>query len=186
MNKDEQLFFKFLSKLAYMCNYELDEFTISLYDQALSPFGYESCAGAVMEIIMTRKSRDLFPSIMELKEKIDPRVNKRSDAIAVANRIIDTFGKWKLRYNKDPEQFKAWFIDLVGLKEWNTVQRMGGYKRLYEEWAMTDNLTAFRAQLRDSALSVLDHNEAAETKDRVSLGSSKLEQLVGTTIKTIK
>ena len=181
MAEEYALFFKALHALAKLCRFELDETTLDLYERHLGPLGFRQVAFAIEDIAANRKTNEPFPSIREIREKIHPEVSNRSVADDVANRLIAAFKKhgsnWGAGYYREQghyfeartseglknfDTFQEAFFAEVGEVGWQTVQRMGGYSSVCGEWGMSENPSAFRAQLRDMVQSIIEQAKAGK------------------------
>ena len=84
-------FMKLLNLLARVCDFELDKEVIAIYDQKLSPYGYENVNKALKDIFAARGGRDPFPSIAEVVRNINNEASSRSQAENVVSIIFVTF-----------------------------------------------------------------------------------------------
>ena len=183
MSKSEEyaLFFHALNNLAKICKFQLDPELIDLYERHLASLGFKAVAFAIEDIAANRKTNEPFPSIREIREKIIPEVSNKSVADDVANRIIAAFRKhgsnWGAGYFassghyfeartsegvKTFNNFQEAFMAEVGEVGWQTIQRMGGYSNVCNEWGMSENPSAFRAQLRDMVQSIIEQAKAGK------------------------
>lgn len=185
---DEFEFHKQLNILAKICNFELDEQIIGIYDNALCSYGYSRVAKALSDVVVTRKSRDQFPSVAEVKQLLDKCVSSDTTAEDVVARILSAHSKhgytWPDTYHYDgfksfPSALMATCTDLG----YEIITRLGGYSRLC--WLMNNSDPGVvRAQLRRLALSVIEqmqnkpddapqlptsNTKVIESKDRPSL-----------------
>lgn len=185
----EEEFLRNLNLLAKVSDFELDKEVLSIYDQKLSTYGYENVNKALKDIFFNRGARDPFPSIAEIVKSVNCEVTSRCQSDNVASIILTTFRSWKTRYC-DNEKFEEWFIEHNGELTWAVVQKMGGYRVLYEEWNYSKNLGMLRAQIRDVATSVIELAKRGQLHTPPALpaavsNNDQLNQLVGNTIKTI-
>jgi len=187
MSKEVE-FFKMLNTLARVCDFELDKEIIALYDQKLSTYGYDNVCLALKEIFYSRGSRDQFPSIAEIVKNINSEVSSRTQSDHVANIILTTFRNWKLRHC-EREDFEKWFVEYNGEIAWTVVQKMGGYRALFDEWNYCSNLSTLRAQIRDMATSVIELAKRGQLNVPPALPKAssdpRVNELVGNTLKQI-
>lgn len=177
-DKHEVDFHKMLQILATHCHFQLNEMTISLYDRALSIYGYEEVTNALMEIFNTRRGGDRFPSVAEIKEKMGLEVSGRSLAVDCANLIFSVFNKWRDNYTSRPE-FEDHFRKTIGDLPWEVLQRMGGYRVLYKEWNECSDLAILRAQVRDAAQAVIELTKANKLNEPLRVESRSPKQIGG-------
>ena len=202
MNQAEEygLFFKALHSLAKICKFDLDEDTLDLYERHLASLGFKAVAFAIEDIAANRKTNEPFPSIREIREKIIPEVSNKSVADDVANRLIAAFKKhgsnWGSGYfstshpnnhffeARTPEgvkhfdTFQEAFLAECGEVAWQTVQRMGGYSSVCGEWGMSENPSAFRAQLRDMVQSIMEQAKAGKLNTPPALPEPQNKKLL--------
>ena len=81
MTEREEFFTKLTALAGMVSNFVLTPAIVALYDQSLSPLGYEPLCRALEQIILNRSSRDPFPSIAEIRKLIEPEVSERDDAV---------------------------------------------------------------------------------------------------------
>lgn len=173
-DRHETLFHQMIHVLAEHCNFQLNEVTVALYDDALAPFGYQRVVEAMKEIFNTRRGGDRFPSISEIREKMGVEVSPRALAVECSNRLFWVFNHWRDRFT-ELEDFEQKFRAMVGDLEWETVSRMGGYRAMYKEWSECSNLEVLRAQVRESALAILE----IQKFDALQIQGSARQQIKG-------
>ena len=178
MNRDEKQFHSLLNILAEQCNYQLSVPTIAMYDQALSKFGYAKANTALEVIFNTRRGGDRFPSVADILEKMGVIVSDRALAVDCANTIITAFRAWRMDYY-DREDFQQQYIGKVGLLQWTVLERMGGYRHGYKEWSDAADMGVFRAQLRESALAVIELTRAGHIDHDGLLEATQRKQIEG-------
>ena len=146
-------FHKMMNVLADQCGQPLDGL-IEMYDEELSPHGYERIALALKQIFRERRGGDRFPSVGDILEKINASASHKSIAINCVNRIFWTFYNWKLGYC-GMENFESEFREKIGDLEWEVVSSMGGYRNVYKEWN-EGNHGFLRSHMRETAIAILD------------------------------
>lgn len=150
---DREEFFTKLTALAGMVsNFALTPTIVALYDQSLSPLGYEPLSRALDQIIMNRSSRDPFPSISEIRKVVEPEVSERDDAVTVSSLIYKAVAK------VGPYQ-AALAREAIGEIGWLIVEREGGWMAVCESVTF-DNAGMYKAQWRDMALSIINRSKA--------------------------
>jgi hypothetical protein len=143
VNPDEKEFVDMMNGLAAMVGppFVLTEEMYALYDRLLSPLGYRNLVGALQAIIMERGSRDPFPSIKEIRERIVPEVDEESRAVSGASKILQAVGQYGY---SNLERARA----SLGDDLWGIVRVFGGWELLCQT-VNERNQTTIRAQLRD-------------------------------------
>jgi hypothetical protein len=134
-------FFTRLTALASMANFVLTEEVIELYDRMLSPGGYDSLCLALDKIILERSSRDPFPSIKEISEKLDIKISDADQAVFQANRILSSVSRFGWNNSTLARNH-------LGENAWKVVHLMGGWEKLCQSITL-ENIGMFRAQMRD-------------------------------------
>lgn len=155
----EITFHKLLQVLADQCGYHLTEVTIALYDEALAPLGYEKANHALKEIFNSRRGGDRFPSVADIKDKLGINVSRKALAIEATNLIFWAFANWKLKFCAR-EDFEQQFKEKIGPLPWEVVYCMGGYEEIYDEFMSGRDPAALRAQIRETAMAVLELHKA--------------------------
>lgn len=164
MLKPDELFLRNLNILARLSSMELSEDIIEMYDRALRPFGYARAARACEEVALERRSRDPFPSIAELREKIDPTLNPKAEAERTASAIITAVRRhgynWPQAFgdtsNESYRMFRTELALAVGEVGVAVIDEMGGWSAVAQEVGATAELTTIRAQLGRLAMSVIE------------------------------
>lgn len=147
MTKDEQEFLVRITAIAKTVpNFVLTKEVIATYDRLLAPLGYAAVNKALDDILIDRSSRDPFPSIKEIRAKVNPTLDPTSEAVRLANLIISGVSK---HGPNNLERAK----DEVGELGWQAVRLSGGWLTVCE--ALTfQNRTMMIAQIRDLILSL--------------------------------
>lgn len=154
----EESFHQHLAVLSKLCAQELDETTIRIYDEHLSArYPYPRLTEALHQIIITRRSRDPFPSCQDIEEQINPRANARLDADRVAAILIKLVRR-KGRNWRSSDELRALAGDIGAL----VVGEMGGWYSFAEQCGDTKNLETFRAQIRDLSLAIIQAAKAGK------------------------
>lgn len=174
-NSAEIQFHKLLHVLASQSNYQLNEMTIALYDEALSEFGYENVLAGLKKIFLNRKGGDRFPSVADIRNAMGVDISPRTFAVDCANLIFWAFSTYRLNYC-EREDFAEQFQAKVGQMPWNVIERMGGYRSLYNEWNEGSDRAVLRAQVRDAAMATF---ELGENLAQFALEISRKKQLGG-------
>lgn len=143
MNAQREFYGK-ITGLAVMCGFGLTPEVIGLYDKHLSALGYEALCRALDEIIVSRRSRDPFPSIAEIRERIEPKIDPESEAIEAANRIYQAV----CRISPYESEYAKAHIGELG---WQVVLREGGWMSLVESITDYEQVGTRKAQWRQLA-----------------------------------
>lgn len=155
-----------LTVLADMCGYTLSHEILQLYENGLAALGYENLNSVVEQFVFDRGSRDPFPSIREIREKLRPEVSDDQRAVSIAHRIwaaVSSFG-WP-----NHKQAKA----ALGEAAWSTVEMAGGWVSVCQD-ANNSEPGIFKAQIRELAKVALV---------RVHVGDAELQRLPSRTNK---
>jgi hypothetical protein len=180
--EDNELeFHKLLNMLAMDTGMAIDEFKIEFYDKELSIHGYDRVNIAIKEILRTRRSRDPFPSIADICEKLGFAANPKSIAVDTSNKIIWAFKRWGTNYSDAPN-FQEAFIANFGPLAWDTVERLGGYRSAHSEWNESREQSFFRAHVRETALALMDLQKVKQENLRLEGGSKFLPLLTSVRI----
>lgn len=148
MDKNEQEFLVRLTAIAKTVpNFLLTKEVVATYDRLLSPLGYENVNRALDEILIERDSRDPFPSIKDIRAKVNPALDPTAEAVRLANMIAGGVSKHG-PYNI--ERAKA----EIGPLGWEAVKAYGGWEIVCE--ALTNsNRTTMIPQFREHILAIL-------------------------------
>lgn len=151
--QDEILFNRALHALANVCEFQLIDETIEIYDKVLSPIGYGLAAKAISKLMATRKTNDRFPSAADILSCAHDRLSDSAASTEMAEtiwRAVAIFGKYQIpaarRY--------------LGELAWKTAGDSEGWLTLCEQNSTA--ATSIKAQLRDRAKGVL---ESARNQD---------------------
>ncbi len=157
---------RFLSRMAVLAQlypgFILSKEIIAIYDQELSSLGYDRASFAIEAIIKNRRSRDPFPSIADIRDVIEPKIDPRLQAADVASRIMSAvpkFGSGRYQSGDGLKELHAKVKEHIGELGWEVVKVMGGWFRVCEQLEDTDTGT-FRAQVRELAESTYRRAEA--------------------------
>jgi hypothetical protein len=172
-----------LFALAKLCGMELDKTILNLYDEALSPLGYERICSAINHVIIRRKSRDPFPSIQEIRSIIVPEKKPDHEAVEAAARIIQAVSKFGWCNGFQARQF-------IGELGWRLVERFGGWTQLCESMTR-DNVAALQAQFRNLAKAQIERaamglDDIAPTLDRIRHDAITTSESVGKLLLAMK
>jgi len=128
-----------------MCRATLTPEIVGLYDKNLSDLGYEKLNDALDEILVSRNSRDPFPSIREIRDKFEPTLTVEQGAQDLITRAIEAVSMYG--YN-NPEDAKIYLGEIA----WRSLPGESGWK----EFCMAGDvesgglpIATARAQLRD-------------------------------------
>lgn len=165
-NAAEIEFHKLIQVLARVSSFDLDENILEQYDKTLSEeFHYEEMIPALQDLISERDTKDAFPSIRAIREKIRPSLDEKSAATLIANDIIAAISKKGRQWARgfDQKKFASFhdcmsdeFGDLGAL----VVQRMGGWGKVCE--VDTRQVPFLKKQIVDTAMAVINsakHNQ---------------------------
>jgi hypothetical protein len=149
-SKAEQDFWTRIYFLAKQCKVEFEDDELEYMDRLLSPLGYELVSAALDKIIEARDSRDPFPSIKDIKAKVDSRLDPDTEAGEVALKIGTAITK--IGPHRGSE-----FKEFVGEIGWAVIQSSGGLESVC---SLDDKaLGTHRAQWRGMALSLIKIKE---------------------------
>jgi len=147
---DRELFITNLIGLADMLEKDLSDQLLEIYHRGLKPYGYSNAASVLSTMALSRSKRDGFPTLAEIIDVLDPRVEAKDAASEAANLIwaaIPRCGK------AGSEKAK----EMIGELGWAVVERMGGWSALCG--MKTSERGTFIAQARELATTV--HKKAA-------------------------
>jgi hypothetical protein len=93
----KQLFQAMLLSMAKMTNTALDETIVMMYDQELSPLGYDKVTQAMRKMFADLNSRKPMPSINEIKAQmsdkpLDPKLRAHEVAMRIHCRVMQAAG----------------------------------------------------------------------------------------------
>lgn len=152
-----------LTALASVCpNFTLSRELIAVYDQALSALGYERAARAVEHAILTRSSRDPFPSVKDLRAVIEPEASPEDGAAMIVAAIFGAISRLG-PYNATAARAS------LGETAWRVVQSEGGWETLCES-VTYDNATTHKAQWRRLAEAFLRKGESQAVREAIDNG----------------
>lgn len=151
-------FQKWMNVLARLCEFELEPALIELYDKRLSPYSYERVNHALQDIIASRGTKEAFPSVVAIIEKMEPKGDDKYLGLEVANLLLKSVSKkgriWLQSYGPHPT-FKDAVIAELGEAAYHTMEAFGGWGTIVDS-ANIGKLDWLRSQLRDTAMSVMD------------------------------
>lgn len=101
-----------------------------------------------------------FPLPAEIRQMVQPSVDPDSAAREIAARICGAVPKFGWARGQDAREY-------IGEVGWEIVQRQGGWSYICENLGLTLNPSAFQAQVRDQAKSLL------------SFGAGSMAQAIG-------
>ncbi len=156
-NKESEIIFhQALNALAAMCQFTLTEDIISIYDRALAVYGYQTAVKALQKEILTRKSKDPFPSVSDLLRGVES--GSEGEAIEVASKVWDAVSRFGWTGRKPA-------VEWVGPVGSEVIDRVG-WPWLCEQDSSAGN--TIRAQLRDIAKAIIERKKS-DTVDKLLL-----------------
>jgi hypothetical protein len=149
---NEKIFYTKLTGLAGMVpGFTLTPEVIGLYDQHLSPIGYEKVCRALDQIILERNSRDPFPSIKEIMMLIDPELDPDQEAMVIASRIAGAVA----RIGPYQSELARQMIGDIG---WQVVKSEGGWENVCQMLTY-ENQSTMKAQWRNLAKAYMNRSK---------------------------
>jgi len=201
----EQAFLKLLFALAKVTNFELEQEIVTIYDTRLGPLGYEKVNNALKDFIAEMPRQ--FPSVKAIHQKVVPELNQKDQSIFITDKLLEAIKRHGLNWNQGYFSSKGnyWHIghDLKRVATFGeavdfylgpvgaaVIHSRGGWRMLAEEAMEADYGTTFRAQLRDTVISLMGRAEHGQLHDLPLLPGQKttkrLDNLIKSSIKTIK
>ncbi len=173
-----------LKTLAGVCDFQLNQDLVTLYDRALRRFGYDRATAAVEDAIMERRGQDRMPSIGDLVQRCAPSLADADLAVEVATRIIAAVPKFG-GYASDAD-----VSDWLGPVAMHVIQGLGGWQHFARTFGrVTDakEVGIWKAQLREHAASTLRQHKAgvlgiAPRFGEVSSGQQRVAALIGSVL----
>lgn len=158
----EKRFLTLLTQLANLSGMRLAEGDgiLEIYDTALSPLGYSRLCVALLEIITTRRARDPFPSIRDIREIIEPETKPEDDAVLVVGRIWEACN----RFGGINAEMRARQVEeFVGPLGWATIRALGGWFSVQESsYIGQAQEPSLKAQWRECAKAVAARAKAGK------------------------
>lgn len=150
--------------LAMMYGKELGGASLSLMLDAISDLPPDAVIRELQQWPKLSKSRT-YPLPVEIREKLQPVSNPKSDALGIAKRIetaIKTRGyTWIDTYRYDGyASFDDAVLTELGIAAVKLIEERGGWLMLHDEYFESGNPTAFTAQLRDQLEPIVEREEA--------------------------
>lgn len=151
-NERDQLGLK-ITEVAFLYSYDLPKHNaIKFIDILIKyiPDTFDRYMMAIDKYVQEPKNK-IFPSPMNLKNYLSDELSDDAKANEIASRIrlaISNYG-WS-----EPNKAKSF----LGDAGWRVVDRFGGWQYLCENLGVTINTTAFYAQARESAKSIIEAN----------------------------
>lgn len=133
-------------------NFRLSKIMIQLYENALAQHGYDRLCAALEQIVLSRKSRDPFPSVAEVAAVINPQLDPAHEAIEAANRVWAAVGKFGYTNPQGAEEY-------IGQLGWKVVERYGGWGAVCQESNYSD-AGVIKAQMRETAKAIYGRHKA--------------------------
>ena len=133
---------------------------------------FKDCDGASLfrAIPTLAKNCARFPSIKEILEIVEPKVDNEAEGRLIADKIwgaIERFGSLKSKQDL--------VRTAIGETGWKVVENMGGW-RVVCEIASYDNVSTLKAQWRESAKALLDIADIDRRRDSLGLPPSHERQ----------
>ncbi len=142
MQKNKEVIFETIRKMAVIKGGDIAQERIELYTEVLSKYDTKKVLEAIKTL--TLESR-FFPDISEFLKIIDPNPDKDTLANDMVGAIIEAIAEFG-SYNSEGA------AEYLGVKAWHVVERSGGWQTLCQ--TTYNQLNTLRAQLRDLAKSV--------------------------------
>lgn len=140
-----QAFLTRMTALAQMVpNFSLTRELLLIYENQLKDVGYEKLVHSLDKIIGERSSRDPFPSVKEIRETVEPRLNIDSEAAIIANQIVEAIARCG--------PYTTPLFDPIAKR---IVQMEGGWQNVCE-MITNSNLATYKAQWRNLAKALLE------------------------------
>lgn len=146
----EQRMLLLLAALAKQSGEQVDDFRLQFLQQRLAPLGIDAVCEALAKLLETSRR---FPTVAEVKAAMGMA---EPTPIDNARALADTLAAGVIRYGEiPPGNFRTALAveHAVGPAAWALAVRTGGWNALVDR--MAENELAARAQLRDSAFSML-------------------------------
>lgn len=160
----QQEFYAKLTALAALCpGFVLSPEIIAIYDQALAALGYPQASRALEHVILTRNSRDPFPSVKEIRAVVIPEEDPEDGAAVIASQIYGCIGSIGPYAASSARR-------VLGDVAWRVVQMEGGWETLCEA-VNYDNATTHKAQWRKLAAALLRREEGARVMEAIESGN---------------
>lgn len=145
MSNDKKEFMTKLAGLSLLIpGFQITKEISVLYCNALEDLGFDRVCLAIDEIIKTRRGRDTFPSIRDIREKLEPQIDPEAEAIDICGRITEAISRIGPYRERDAREF-------VGEIGWALVLRDGGWRTVCEILDY-ENMATLKAQWRQAAL----------------------------------
>lgn len=160
---------------------EIQDAVLLMYVEDLADLSYEAVAKAMYEL-RREPGRRFMPIPGDIRAKVNPVLSDRGTADDAANRIMGSFKRhdynWPMGlsvqgsttymahvdgHNVRCSTFADALTAELGELGKLTLDRMGGYSALFDEWRATNNDSALRAQIRDMASSMMEQVRAGVT-----------------------
>jgi hypothetical protein len=170
MTSREEFILRMTALARAVPNFLLSKELLLTYERLLAPLGYEKLNQALDQILMERDSRDPFPSIKEIRIKVDPALDPAGEAIKIATLIVGGVAKHG-PYNV--ERAKA----EIGELGWTAVKISGGWESICD--ALTNqNRTMMITQFRDLILSIASTGATPRPAPAIESKSEKSPKLL--------
>lgn len=142
---DEQRFLTTLAALAKTCSFSLTPELIEFYDEGLSGLGYGPVSNAIKEILLNRRAHERFPSIRDIRDRLEPTSTIDGATQELLTRVISAIPEFG--YN-DPEGARRFMGEIA----WEALPGAYGWS----EFCCADiPISSARAQLRDRIAALL-------------------------------
>lgn len=203
----EQEFLKLLFALAKVTNFELEQEIVAIYDTRLAPLGYEKI-NLVLKDLIAEMPR-VFPSVKAIYDRVVPEISIKDQSNHVVDRLMDVLKRhgiswdqgywsqkgsyWLIYVGKEQRRlwsFKEVLDYTVGPVGIAVIQSRGGWRMLAEDALSSQYSTTFRAQLRESVISVMERAKLGKLDELPQLPGQKsskmMDNLIESSIKTLE
>lgn len=166
-----QAFLTRIAALAQMVpGFTLAKEMLGIYEAQLKDLGYEALCIALDEIISTRSSRDPFPSVREIRERLDPKADPETEANLIASQIVGAITRIG-PYNSAAARAA------IGDVGWEIVRMEGGWEHICQSLTY-DNLVAMKAQWRNTAKAFIVRGERISSDRLIEHKSNSSGRLI--------
>lgn len=176
----QEAFYTKLTALAGMCpHFTLTPEIIRLYDEHLVSLGYDKASQALNQLIVSRNSRDPFPSIKEIRAIVEPEENPEDHASIIASSIFGAIARIG-PYRSDQAR------EYLGEIAWRVVTSEGGWESVCQI-VTDDNAGMFKSQWRKLALALIHRKSIFETRDAITDESGgRFAETIGSPIRRLE
>ncbi len=153
MQNDKELFYaqefhSLLAIIATNAKVQLNQATLTFYDNAIKPIGYEKAHKALL-ILMGEIKGWQMPTVKQITDKMEMKTPSLETANSIVGLIFEAVPKFGYMRSTEAKEY----IGPIGTV---VVQQFGGWSELCCELGVTLDKSSTRAQMRDLALSLLN------------------------------